>query len=220
MRTSAAHRTPALRDHDSAGTPNYQVEIMKTSRILALPLLATAALAVGCSDGGSPSGPGGTLSGTVSFTSTGGVAGSFNVTGAVSSGSGQQFGTWAAGAREGSEFWVVATRSQSAQQGDMFALYAPSVTGTGPVTISEDCEGDCPVAMLMTNISTTGQSTNGSICSLYSGTINITAISAERARGTFSGEGECFNMQGQESPFAISNGSFDVPVVPNLNLPD
>jgi len=53
-----------------------------------------------------------------------------------------------------------------------------------------------------------------SICYLESGTITISSISSTNAAGTFSGSGSCLNLSTlASSAFAVTNGSFNVPLL-------
>jgi hypothetical protein len=55
------------------------------------------------------------------------------------------------------------------------------------------------------------------MCALATGTVNVTTASATNIAGTFSGSGSCVNAAGDETPFTIANGTFNVSVgqVPN-----
>jgi hypothetical protein len=188
--------------------------------LLVFPLLAATAFSVGCGDSGSgsPTGPTGG-SGSVSFTSTGGVAGSFSASGSVQIGANQQpqFGTWAAGAREGSELNVVAFRGRTAPRGDAFGLYVDGVTGPRTFQVSDDCEANCAEVVFLTNADVFGTSqTFDRFCFLVSGSVSINSISAQQTQGSFSGQGLCFDMSFREEPFAITNGSFNVPIVQGI----
>jgi hypothetical protein len=51
-------------------------------------------------------------------------------------------------------------------------------------------------------------------CALTSGTIVLTDVSSSRAKGTFSGTGDCIpGGGGASSAFSVSDGTFDVALV-------
>jgi hypothetical protein len=49
-------------------------------------------------------------------------------------------------------------------------------------------------------------------CFLTTGSVSITAITAEKIAGTFSGTGTCVTSSLVESAFSITNGAFNVDV--------
>jgi hypothetical protein len=196
---------------------------MRTRRnLFVLPLLAATSFALGCGDSGSGSPTGPTAgSGSVSFNFTGAVSGNYSASGAVQVNqiTGAQFGTWAAGGREGGELAVVAFRARTNPRGDFFGLFVEGITGPRTVSITEDCETNCAEVVFVTNMSITGtDQTFERICVLLTGSVTVSSISAQRAQGTFSGQGECVNMAFEEEPFAITNGTFDVPIVQGLEF--
>jgi hypothetical protein len=53
-------------------------------------------------------------------------------------------------------------------------------------------------------------------CFLTTGSVTITSITATNIAGTFSGTGTCFNSVGFETPYSVTNGSFNVAVTTQL----
>jgi hypothetical protein len=198
--------------------------MMRSPTVSLLPLITMAAFAAGCGgDSRSPVDPSAPGSGTVSFTYSGtAVSGSFNATGALqSSGANQpQFGTFAVGWREGSEFGIYGFRAASNNRGDAFYIDGRPITGPGTFPVREWCDSPsqpCVEIYFDRNIHwTTGALDNE--CYLTSGSLTVTSLSNSQAQGTFSGQGECFSSTGQlQGSFAIANGSFNVPVITDFN---
>lgn len=57
-------------------------------------------------------------------------------------------------------------------------------------------------------------------CLITSGTIEITSVSNTRVAGTFSGAGTCEAVGETPTEFSISNGVFDVAILPEDSFPD
>jgi hypothetical protein len=53
------------------------------------------------------------------------------------------------------------------------------------------------------------------MCSLTAGTVTVTAISSTRVAGTFSGTGTC-STSSEQGSISITNGKFDVALVPDF----
>lgn len=166
-----------------------------------------------CSDSSGPD----TL-GSLSFTFTGGGGGTFTVSGAAPSFSAAPptGTTWAAGYLQAGEMFVGGSRPRSAGLVDL-ALLRVGRTTTGSETIDADCNIDgtaaCNGMILFLNFNGNGD-TGDFFCGLTSGTITVTSASSGRARGTFSGGGECVaGTGGASSAFTVTNGTFDVALV-------
>jgi hypothetical protein len=192
-----------------------------------LPLLAAATLLLlGCG-GDSPTQPIDT-GGTISFSYSGAISGSFSASGTLRLGSNQQpeFGSWAAGGRGPDNALVVTgLQPRTDQRGNAVALFVPAATGPATFPISPNCafpDDMCPAVVLVTNALVTGTEPSfDRLCLVLTGSITVTAVSQERARGNFSGAGTCFDSQTATPTglFLVTNGVFDVPLVPDLGLP-
>jgi hypothetical protein len=191
-------------------------------KMLLLSALFGALATPACRDGGTD--PSAGESGTVSFTYVAGSQSrSYTASGAVSlSGGSAQFGTWAVAGRSGSELLVMAFVERTGSRGDGFFLYLPQVNGPRTDAFTEECGNDpdaiCPYVSLVTGMMLGDDDSFTRSCALESGTVTVTAISDGRVRGTFSGTGECFvAATDADEAFRITNGTFDVPVRPELN---
>lgn len=196
--------------------------MMSRFRVSLVPLLAICILVAGCGDdstGPTTDDP----SGSLRFTSSGAISGTFNVQGTVrTNASGEpEFGTWAAADRSPSnDLTIAGFQARTAPNGDLFALAIASATA--PRTVQICAEENCPGGSLfVTGLNT--QSDNlifDRVCFLTDGTIDLQAIDNDRARGTFEGQGFCVtDLTGTAvpQPIIITNGSFDVPRVAGLD---
>lgn len=95
-----------------------------------------------------------------------------------------------------------------------------STVGTNQITV--DCgdveDTSCTGVILMTGFNPNGD-TLASLCYLTTGSVTISAISTANITGTFSGTGTCYNgLTAAESPFTVTNGTFNVGVTSQLLL--
>jgi hypothetical protein len=185
---------------------------VKITRALFLVLAATLA---GCNESTEPETVG--ISGSLSFSYTGAGAATatqYSATGAIPSNFGLSNGTqaWAAGGIDAANnaTIVYAFVPKGGNTWDQSFIKIDRTTA-GTSTISASC-----TANNCTEIGVWfGMNQNGTnytyICTLTSGTVNISAISATTASGTFSGSGTCA-VSGSTTPtsFTITNGSFNV----------
>lgn len=187
---------------------------MKTYRtLLALPLLAVTSFALGCGGSDSPTDPTGN-SGSVSFSYSGAISGSYTATGAVQwMGFMPQFGTFAVGFWEDNELGILASRAGTASRSDVFSLDVENIAGPRTVAISADCITNCAYVAFLPNLNWNTFDSDR-LCYLESGSVQVTAINAQRAQGSFSGQGVCLSVADEtEGTFTITNGSFDVPIM-------
>lgn len=200
---------------------------MRTLRKLpVLSVLAATLFTVGCG-GDSGTGPEDNVIGSLSFNYVDGTtSSSYSASGQVQMDqSGEaQFGTWAAGGRPfTNELVVAAFRARTAPRGDVSVIYLPSAAAAGTVTINETCfdnnDMDCPVMYLVLNTPITDGASFDRICVLLNGSVSISAISNQRAQGTFSGQGVCVNAQfSNPTLFTVNNGTFNVPIVQGFDF--
>lgn len=188
-------------------------------KLLSLLVALTLPLA-GCGDDGNPAGPG--AEGSLSFTYSGDISGTF----AVSGGKGRE------GERYPRNEFAAASRSRSGgfvridgvrpTQHPKLDFVGMSLLGvTGPKTITV-----CAIAAVAPDCAdvqfTLGENVTSSgldpdhVYVFTSGSVTVSEITAERVRGTFQGTGASIEPMGQVNfarTIAVTNGQFDVPVV-------
>lgn len=157
--------------------------------------------------------------GTVTFTYAGDHAGTYDATGRFDR-SRPGTGTFAVGSRAplagGQEALLVLShvpRSGRAGFADEFLLTLEN-PAVGTVTCTTETE-DCAFGALFF----LGANRAGGAEDVYSsvtGTLTITSISEDRARGTFSIQMEGFDDQDEVQTTQLTNGTFDVPLVANV----
>jgi hypothetical protein len=173
---------------------------VKPSRILLGALLAAAA---GCSDSLGP----GALSGDLSFSHSGAMAGTFTASGSILV-TDPETSTWAAGVRdETNESITIAANvaRPSSNTVDNIVIDFPQLT-PGAVTVAN---GAYVVVAF-------GQAQDGTAtwsCALSSGSVVVSSVSNGRVVGSFSGNGTCVDENGSPAAFTVTNGDFDVPLV-------
>ena len=169
--------------------------------------------ALSCSDPAAPA-----SQGSVSFTYTGAGGGTFSASGAAPSFNAPPPTTasWVFGYVEAGEMYVAGGRPRSGGLLDLAILRLERTTvGTATIDASCNIDGDasCTGMELLLNFNGNGD-TGDFFCTLTSGTIVLTGVSAGRATGTVSGSGTCVpGTGGSASAFSVSNGAFDVPLV-------
>jgi hypothetical protein len=166
-----------------------------------------------------PTGPEGTMSFTYSSTMTSGST--FSASGALP-GSADEQATheWAAGTRDeeaektrdeesAPTVPVVGSRPTTTGSYDFAVLELGRATnGLAPIDTG-GCYGNCPG--LVVYFRTADAPTPGQItCTVVKGVIQVDVMSSVRASGTFSGTGGCADDEGNTSPFAVTNGVFNV----------
>jgi len=177
--------------------------------------LAAVALVAGmCSDSGVGPNP---LSGSVSFTYSRGVSGSFSASGMLPI-SNQQAASWAAGERDeaNATLFVEAFTPRSASTHDELYLSIHRLD-VGTMNVGGACTTTACTLLTFTYGASNATSSYDNVCTLMSGTITISAISQSRAQGSFSGTGGCFPLGGAPaSTFTVAGGSFDVPLITSV----
>lgn len=169
---------------------------------------AIACTTASCEDGGPLN-----LNGSIAFSHSGAVSGSFDATGRVPF-LDVNSNAWAAGSRDDQNGLVAAVGlvPRASDRFDMVALSIPRLT-PGSSTITANCTGQqCAVASVDFSLSDSDADFSH-ICLLTSGTIAISSISDNRVSGSFSGSGVCTNASNQTQSFTVSGGTFDVPIL-------
>jgi hypothetical protein len=179
-----------------------------------LRLAASLAVLVGCSsDAASPAAVN-PLSGTLAFSYSGGISGTFSASGAISAGT-SLTGTYAVGARDQTNTGtlVVASLPRSTTTSDIVAMQIPMLT-SGSSTVDVNCVATvCAYFVVLFGNADSGAGTYVQACTLTTGTLAIATISSSRATGTFSGTGECLSPTFAVSAFTVTGGTFDVAII-------
>lgn len=179
-------------------------------------LLLAAAIALAACGDDDPTGPNG-VSGAVSFSYVG--AGAANATVYDANGTpplnfDNSTTSWAVGGVSSTEGQtvVIASLPKTGNRWDQLVLGIDRATvGSSPFGTS--CEDEETCTVLFVTFGTDQQGSEFShFCSLSAGTVTISAISSTNVTGTFSGTGSCITLDGDETPFTITNGSFNVGV--------
>ncbi|HUH11637.1 MAG TPA: hypothetical protein VMK65_00950 [Longimicrobiales bacterium] len=180
-----------------------------------LALCATLALGLSaCGDDEGPAGPGGgddAASGTIAFDFSGDRSGRFTATGVAPDDSADTaYGTWSTAARSATELVVVGSRARTAPRVDLVFLVLSEVSGPGTYAI--DPLGGGPglgIVLFDVDADATEVDTQAATYVLTSGSVTLEALTAERARGSFSGD--AVRLEGSQRLF-VTGGNFDVPV--------
>jgi hypothetical protein len=184
-------------------------------------LIAASAIAVAsCSDSTSPD------ASTLSFTYTGAgsaAARTFSITGDIAAntiGSGTLgANAWAAGSISATSSYSIigAVNPRSSTRWDIASIgIALKTAGTSPIDPACNIESDdCTGVFVALNLQPDGDDADF-YCGLTTGSVTITAVSATKVSGSFSGSGMCANGLGDETPFTVSDGAFNVAVTTQL----
>ena len=179
-------------------------------RLVLIPVVLLGALA--CSETSAPENQG-----SMAFTFSGAGGGVFSASGNTPAlGALPTATSWAVGFIDAGETHAAGSRPRSSGRVDLAILRIAGTTA-GSASIDPACNIDGDVACtgmeLLLNFNGSGD-TGDFFCALTSGTIVLAEISASRAKGTFSGSGDCLpGTGGAASAFTVSNGTFDVALV-------
>jgi len=179
-------------------------------------LAATAVVFLGaCSDTSSPD----PNAGALSFTFTGDVSGTFNVSGVFPTIEAQVGNADAAAGHKDTEhggFDIAGVRAQAAGRFDLVTLFVPRLTaGSETINVTNcDTEG-CAGFLMFTGVSNTDSHAD-SVCGLGTGTITVSSVTDTHVQGTFSGLGSCTADGLTFTVFNITSGSFDVPLITSI----
>lgn len=199
---------------------------MKHTRIAMV--AAVALMAAACGSDGVTNAIDTAISGTLSFSYSGGGGGTFNATGGITSAalaSSPYTTTWAAGFKDASDNStnIAGNIPRTSTTSDV-AVVTVKGQSTGNFAIDVSCvetsTSTCNSVILLTGWNgTTNSFTN--TCVLTSGSITISTLSSTNAVGTFTGSGTCGTQAGSFTTWIVTNGSFSVPLLANVpsNLP-
>ena len=189
-------------------------------RLAHLPILAGLAVLASCGDSTSPDV---TVSGSASFTFTGGGGGTFSATGGISAADinsstvpyTKNFAAGYTSSTDNSTNVVANVPTTGGLSNLMVVTFKGQTAGTG--TISGTCSSSSTVSCNDVFFEI-GQSAGGSsysyLCFTTSGTVTVTSISSTNVTGSFSGSGSCVTPTGATSAFVVTNGTFNVPLLP------
>lgn len=174
------------------------------------------AVLVGCSDSTGTSG----LSGTLTFSYSGDLSGSFSATGSIPL-SGENTAPWAVGGRDDTDGAVVALASQPQSGGTYnYVIVVVPRTTVGNANIDVNCSPSATCAAVLFDIGVNDNTgTSQQTCFLDAGTVAITSISGSRAQGTFSGTGTCVSSTNVQTVINITGGAFNVALLTGVSGP-
>jgi hypothetical protein len=175
-------------------------------------LAAALALVASCGDSGTENN---NLSGSVNFTYSGAISGSFAASGALPVITSLETQQWAVGARDeaNGEIIVEALKPRTSTSHDVAVLFIPRLTvGSSSV----DCpQTTCAGGFFDFDVNnSTGDSQQ--TCFLATGTLTISTITSSRVTGTFSGTGSCVDASQNIAAFSVNSGTFDVALVQDV----
>ncbi|HXG70972.1 MAG TPA: hypothetical protein VNJ04_10230 [Gemmatimonadaceae bacterium] len=155
-------------------------------------------------------------SGSLSFSFSGGTAGSYSATGLPPTNGTGALGTspWAAGVRDDAKqaILVLGTVPKTSTTWDLAVVGITRLT-VGSNTINSSCTAALCTGVTVAFGANQASSSFTLLCPLTTGTVTISSVSSTRATGTFSGSGSCITMSGSSSAFTVTGGTFDVPLV-------
>jgi hypothetical protein len=168
--------------------------------------------ALSCSESSGPE-----TRGSLAFTYTGAGGGTFSASGDAPALSAPPTGTsWAVGYVQAGETHIAGSAPRSAGLVDLAILrFERTIQGSEGIdpTCNIDGSASCTGMELLLNFNGDGD-TGDFFCGLTSGTIVLTEVSSSRAKGTFSGTGNCVaGTGGSSTAFSVSSGAFDVALV-------
>jgi hypothetical protein len=186
-------------------------------------VLALGAVLAGCSD--SPTEPTVGVSGSTSFSYTGAGAASatsYSASGAVPANLESTWGSssWAAGGVDASlgETAIMASVPRASNRWDI-TIISIARTAVGTSNIVSSCTANvCTSVSVIFNVSQDLFTSFNYFCTLTTGSVTISAISSTNVTGTFSGSGTCSNPSDVETPFTVTNGSFNVGITPDIGF--
>ena len=157
------------------------------------------------------------LNGLVTFTySGGGLSGTYSANGAMPA-SATGVDDWAASDKGTGTVFTTSMQPRSATTHDM-SIITIRRQSVGTETLTSGCSTNCSRLYIMFGAPNTGASNLFlQECTMTVGSITVSAISASRVSGTFSGTGTCTSaFGGSPTTFTVTNGSFDTAILPNV----
>jgi hypothetical protein len=135
-----------------------------------------------------------------------------------------EFGTFGVGGRNHlNTLYVYGFRAGTSPRGDLLTIIVRGIAGPKAEPLADGfCTTICTAVVLRTNASVIYGDLGPNLeCALDSGSIDVVELTAQRARGTFTGQGDCIDLRNARwlpGIFRITNGSFDVPIVGGIGL--
>jgi hypothetical protein len=157
--------------------------------------------------------------GSVAFTFSGDTAGAYNATGRYNR-LRPDLGTFAVGGTgtlsSGEEALAVFAHAKRANNNTLSDEFLLSIENpeVGTITCAVGNTA-CPLGAILFLGSTATDTED--IFTSVSGSVNITSLNNDRARGTFTFAMEAFGVEEDARVLQITSGTFDVPIVDNLN---
>ena len=155
----------------------------------------------------------------MSFTFTGGGGGTFSVSGPPPlfpdiSGSSSN---WAAGNIDDAAT-ITSVAAVKVKSGGFYdaAIITSELISVGSSTVDADCvvdDFDCTGVSLVINGVNGDEGAFEFLCSLTTGSVVISQVTATRVVGTFSGSGECMDESLNVTAFTVTGGQFNVPLI-------
>jgi hypothetical protein len=171
-------------------------------------MVASVGVAMSCGDSTSP----GSVSGSLSFTHSGAISGTFNASGSVLVADPEAV-QWAAASRDNTNdgIDISARIPRASNTNDNILIFFPQQT-TGSVDAGTEA-----IVIIGFGVNESGSATW--LCGLDAGTVTVATISSTRVTGTFSGTGDCIASGGGAAAFTVTNGSFNVPLIDGGSIP-
>lgn len=196
---------------------------------MAMLAAAFVAFATACGDDDS-TGPGdvaGVGSGSMKFSYSGDLAGTFSASGEPEwdDKTGAPKGSFAAAGidTDTDQLIIMAFQATKHPQGHVTMIFVEG-TNKGRYDFGFECEINCASMLYFHNADSSGGKADGGIMiGLDSGHIDLSEVTSKRVKGAFSGTavGMSFSGQGQEVEeleVEIRSGNFDVPIIEELDL--
>jgi hypothetical protein len=187
-----------------------------------LPLLLVLLLPLTACGKDDPVGP--DPKGTLSFTYSGDISGTFSASGEPKPDAGDFPQTeFAAAQAENGNVLIIGLRPTQQPKFDYFGIALEGVTSPKTVQVcAQPTGGACPAVFYLRGFNGNGDTFDQAYV-FTSGSVTISEINAERVRGSFQGTAIFISGSGQPSfgrTITVTNGQFDVPVRNDLDWDD
>lgn len=186
-------------------------------------LIALCVSSIACGGDG-PTAPPVSASGSLSFSYSGAVSGTFDVNGAIGSNPSEGATAIKGGLFDG--LLVMGVQMRDAARADFLDIILPPVTAPSVFSLSyaacTSLATLCPLASLTLDVQILSPVyppyVDDNRYLFTTGNVTVTAITASRVTGTFEGSASTFAIGQPARVITITNGKFDVPIgTPGLN---
>jgi hypothetical protein len=186
-----------------------------------LPLFLALLLPLAACGNDDPTGP--SKVGSLSFTYSGDISGTFAVSGEANPDDGDfPRNEFAAAQVENGEVFIFGVRPTQQPKFDYFGIALEGVTGPRTIQVCPLPAENCPAVFFLRGFNGNGDTFDQAYV-FVSGSVTISHMSAERVRGSFQGTAIFISGAGQPDfsrTITVTNGQFDVPVRDDLDLDD